>query len=65
MMLVIMHSIVQNRRQRMLIGTAIVLAANCGGCFTVIGDPIGLILWGDGAVTATNFSSYMACPGKF
>lgn len=62
MMLVIMHSIVQNRRQRMLIGSAIVLAANCGGCFTVIGDPIGLIMWGDGAVTATNFSSYMVLP---
>ena len=62
MMLVIMHSIVQNRRQRMLIGTAIVLAANCGGCFTVIGDPMGLILWGDGAVTATRFSGYLALP---
>ena len=62
MMLVIMHGIVQNRRQRMLIGSAIVIAANCGGCFTVIGDPTGLLLWGDGAVTATYFSSYMALP---
>lgn len=62
MMLVIMHNIVQNRRQRMLIGSAIVIAANCGGCFTVIGDPTGLILWGDGAVTATNFSSYLTLP---
>lgn len=62
MMLVIMHSIVQNRRQRMLIGAAIVIAANCGGCFTVIGDPIGLLLWGDGAVTATHLSSYMVMP---
>ena len=62
MMLVIMHSIVQSRRQRMLIGSAIVIAANCGGCFTVIGDPTGLLLWGDGAVTATHFSSYMALP---
>ena len=62
MMLVIMHSIVQNRRQRMLIGSAIVIAANCGGCFTVIGDPAGLILWENGAVTATNFSSYLALP---
>ena len=61
-MLVIMHSIVKNRTQRMLIGSAIVLAANCGGCFTVIGDPIGLLLWGDGAVTATNFSKYLAVP---
>ena len=62
MMLVIMRSIVQNRRQRMLIGSSIVIAANCGGCFTVIGDPTGLLLWGDGAITATSFSSYMALP---
>ena len=62
MMLVIMHAIVRSRRQRMLIGAAIVLAANCGGCFTVIGDPTGLILWGDGAVTATNFSKYLVLP---
>ncbi len=62
MMLVIMHAIVCSRRQRMLIGAAIVLAANCGGAFTVIGDPIGLILWGDGAVTATDFSKYLILP---
>ena len=62
MMLVIMHNILQSRRQRMLIGSAIVIAANCGGCFTVIGDPTGLLLWGDSAVTATHFTSYMALP---
>ena len=62
MMLVIMHGIVQNRRQRMLLGCAIVIAANCGGCFTVIGDPSGLLLWGDGAITATHFSAFMALP---
>ena len=62
MMLVIMHNIVRSRRQRMLIGAAIVLAANCGGCFTVIGDPTGLLLWGDGTVTATNLSKYLALP---
>ncbi len=62
MMLVIMHNIVQSGRQRMLVGSAIVLAATCGGCFTVIGDPTGLILWGDGAVTATHFSAYLAVP---
>ena len=62
MMLVIMHAIVRSRRQRMLIGAAIVFAANCGGSFTVIGDPTGLLLWGDGAVTATNFSAYLVLP---
>ena len=61
-MLVIMHNILQNSRQRMYVGSAILIAANCGGCFTVIGDPIGLILWGDGAVTASHFSAYLALP---
>ena len=61
-MLVIMHSIVKSRPQRMLIGSVIVLAAVCGGCFTVIGDPAGLLLWGNEAVTATDFSAYLAMP---
>ena len=62
MMLMIMHGIVKSRRQRMLIGSAIVLAATAGGCFTVIGDPAGVVLWGGGAVTATNFSAYLLLP---
>lgn len=62
MMLTIMHSIVRSRRQRMLIGCAIVLAATAGGCFTVIGDPAGVALWTNGAVTATHFSAYLALP---
>ena len=61
-MLVIMHSIVKSRPQRMLIGSVIVLAAVCGGCLTVIGDPTGLLLWGNEAVTATDFSAYLAMP---
>lgn len=62
MMLVLMHSLVQSRYQRMLIGSAVVIAANAGGCFTVIGDPIGLILWGDGAISASHFSAYLILP---
>lgn len=62
MMLVIMHKLLPNRRQRMIFGSAIVLAANCGGALTVIGDPNGLVLWSTGAVTATNFSASLALP---
>ena len=61
-MLVIMHSMVPNRRMRMLYGCAIVLAANCGGALTVIGSPEGLVLWNIGAVTATNFSMSLMLP---
>lgn len=62
MMLVTMHGIVKNRYQRMMIGSVIVLAANAGGCMTVIGDPSCVALWGNGAITASNFSAYVALP---
>lgn len=62
MMLSIMHTIIRSRRQRMVLGSAIVLAANAGGCFTVIGDPAGVALWTNGAVTASHFSAYLALP---
>ena len=62
MMLVVMHEIIPSRRYRMIYGSAIVVAANCGGALTVIGDPIGLLLWNNGAVSATNYSFSMAIP---
>lgn len=62
MMLVIMHKIVANTKQRMFLGSAIMIAANCGGCMTVIGDPTGLALWNAGAITATNYTASMAIP---
>ena len=62
MMLVIMHQLVPNRRQRIVYGSAIVIAVNCGGALTVIGDPIGLVLWNSGAVTASNFSLSLVLP---
>ncbi|MBR0525070.1 MAG: sodium:proton antiporter [Prevotella sp.] len=62
MMLIMMHGIIQSRRQRMIFGSAIVVSANCGGALTVIGDPAGLVLWNMGAVSATNFSMLMLLP---
>lgn len=62
MMLVVIHKILANRRQRMLYGSAVIIAANCGGALTVIGDPTGLVLWNIGAVDASDFSMYLALP---
>lgn len=62
MMLVVMRTVVRSHRQRMIVGSAIVLAANAGGLFTVIGDPTGVMLWTLGAVTATDFSTYLLLP---
>lgn len=62
MMLVIMRKIIPNRRQRMVFGSAIVVAANCGGAMTVIGDPTGLMLWNNGFVSATHYSMTLVAP---
>ena len=62
MMLVIMREMVSNRKQRLVYGSAIVIAANAGGALTVIGDPSGLVLWNIGAATASNFSLSLLLP---
>ena len=62
MMLVIMREMVSNRKQRLVYGSAVVIAANAGGALTVIGDPSGLVLWNMGAVTASNFSFSLLIP---
>lgn len=62
MMLFMMHKIVVSRRQRMIYGSVIVLSANIGGALTVIGDPVGLVLWNNGYVDATNFSMSLVIP---
>ena len=62
MMLVIMRKIIPNRRLRMIYGSAIVVAANCGGVMTVIGDPAGLMLWNNGFVSATHYSMTLVVP---
>ncbi|MDO5447260.1 MAG: SLC13 family permease [Prevotellaceae bacterium] len=62
MMLVMIHKLLASRRDRLTFGCAIVLASNCGGCLTVIGDPFGLALWNEGAVTASNYTVSMLVP---
>lgn len=62
LMLPIMHSLIANRKQRMVLGSVIVIAANLGGAVTVIGDVSSLSLWVEGLVTATNYSMLLAVP---
>ncbi len=57
MMLAVMHTMVSDRRLRMTYGAVIVLAANCGGAFTVIGDVSSLTLWMEGLVTPTRYAA--------
>lgn len=62
MMLMILRRILRNQRQRMYVGAAIVIAANAGGCFTVIGDVSSILVWTKGAVTPTNYTGALILP---
>lgn len=61
-MLMILKQLVINPKQRMLLGTIIVIATSCGGCFTVIGDVTSLVIWTHGAVTPTDYSASLILP---
>ena len=61
-MLMVMNRIVVDHRQRMLLGAIIVIATNCGGCFTVIGDVTSLLVWTRGAVEPTNYTAALVLP---
>jgi len=62
LMLMILRNIVTHTRWRMWIGSAIVIAANCGGAATVIGDLTSLVVWTKGAVTPTSFTAALLLP---
>lgn len=60
LMLAIMHTMISGEKQRMIFGSVIVIAANCGGAFTVIGDVSSLTLWENGLVTPTTYTYLLA-----
>lgn len=62
LMLMFLRKLLRNARQRMYIGAAVVIAANAGGCLTVIGDITSLMVWGKGAVTPTNYTLTLLLP---
>ena len=62
MMLTMIHGVIPNRKQRMIFGAAVILSANYGGAVTVIGEPIGLVLWNMEYVTATGYSMTLLLP---
>ena len=62
LMLALLHTMVADAELRKRFGSIVVLAANCGGAFTVIGDVTSLSLWGVGLVTPTHYSSMLILP---
>ena len=44
LMLMIIRKLLRNQKQRRYIGAVVIIAATCGGCWTVIGDITSLIV---------------------
>ncbi len=61
-MLMVLRQLVINPRQRMILGCIVMIATNCGGCITVIGDVSSLLIWTREAVTPTNFFTALILP---
>ncbi len=61
-MLTVTNAILTRTKDRMLYGSIVMLAVNFGGALTVIGDPLGLVLWNKGAITASDYSLSMFLP---
>ena len=62
LMLGIMHAMIADDKQRMIYGSVIIIAANCGGAFTVIGDVTSLAFWSNGLISPTNYASAVFLP---
>lgn len=61
-MLTVTNAILIRAKDRMLYGAMVLTAVSFGGALTVIGDPIGLVLWNKGAITATDYTLSMMVP---
>jgi len=61
-MLTVTNAILVHSKDRVLYGAMVMIAVSFGGALTVIGDPIGLVLWNKGAITASDYTMYMALP---
>ncbi len=62
LMLSIIHPLLQSEHQRRFYGVVVVLAANCGGAISVIGDLTSLKLWNDGLVTPSTYFLTLILP---
>ena len=61
-LIMMLRRIVPSGRERLLYVSIIVIAANCGGAWSPIGDVTTIMLWMRGNVTTANLISYLFLP---
>lgn len=62
LMISLMSSIVSSNRQRLIYSCVILVSAQLGGSFTVIGDMTNLMLWLHKLITPTQFAAGLVLP---
>lgn len=62
LMIVIIRKIIPNKTDRLYFDCIILLAANCGGSFTAIGDITSLMLWTNSCITPSKFAMGVFLP---
>ena len=61
-MIMILRKLVDNRSERLIYSSMVVIAANSGGAFTPIGDVTTIMLWNKGVITAAGVLSKLILP---
>lgn len=61
-MIMLLRKLVDDRHEQWLYAGLIVIAANCGGAWSPIGDVTTIMLWVKGNVTASALISYVTLP---
>ncbi|MBO4664119.1 MAG: sodium:proton antiporter NhaD [Bacteroidaceae bacterium] len=61
-MIMILRKLVDNRSERLIYSSMVVIAANSGGAFTPIGDVTTIMLWNKGVITAAGVLCELILP---
>ena len=61
-MIMILRKLVDDRKDRMIYASLVIIAANSGGAFSPIGDVTTIMLWNKGVITAAGVISEMLIP---
>ncbi|MBR6197291.1 MAG: sodium:proton antiporter NhaD [Bacteroidaceae bacterium] len=61
-MIMILRKLVDNRSERLIYSSMVVIAANSGGAFTPIGDVTTIMLWNRGVITAAGVLCELILP---
>ena len=61
-MIMILRKLVDDRKDRMIYASLVIIAANSGGAFSPIGDVTTIMLWNKGVITAAGVISELLIP---